>query len=271
MKRFTKITSPLYSYCTAKPRPSTASTFLTHFTQIPPVCVKDSSRSQRHIPDHRQHVSAVASVCNVNFPALKSCIFWSGRWPQVHIPTRCFHRLEFVSCLFFTRPEVEPNWEPLKGRCHGVWFPADVGTFPMLVVVHRSFGLFQACVSDIQTSSASRARDSSSARSSCQQGERWCNTLDLLSQPLGPHTLFASSATNKTWTLHTRKCFPDRPAQSRVSAGLIKSELTLTQIRPKVGVESLLSHGIKCCMRCKKYRSCSVFLFCFPILICKHP
>lgn len=184
--------------------------------------MKDSSCSQRHIPDHRQHVSAVASVCNVNFPALKYCITWSGHWPQVHIPTRCFHQLEFLSCLFFfTRPEVKPNWEPLKGRCHGVWFPTVHSRRCRYIPhargspgSHRSFGLFQACISDIQTSLVSRARDSSSARSSCQQGERWCNRLDLLSQPLGPHTHFLHSMPQIKRGNYTQ-CFPDRPAQSR--------------------------------------------------------
>lgn len=103
--------------------------------------MKDSSCSQRHIPDHRQHVSAVASVCNVNFPALKYCITWSGRWPQVHIPTRCFHRLEFLSCLFLPGPRWSQTESRSREDATAFDFPpsapADVGTFPMLVVVQE--------------------------------------------------------------------------------------------------------------------------------------
>lgn len=138
---------------------------LTHFTKIPLVCVKDSSRSQCHIPDHRQHVSAVASVCNANFPALKYCITWSGRWPQVHIPTRCFHRLEFLSCLFLSGPRWSQTESRSREDATAFDFPppapADVGTFPMLVVVQAIPGLHFWDPDVI----VSKARDSSSKRS----------------------------------------------------------------------------------------------------------
>lgn len=138
----------------------------------------------------------------------------------------------FYPAFFFFLPG--PKWSQTESRSgeDATAFdfppsaPMDVGTFPMLVVVQEVTAVLGYSRPAFLLSRRHRCpAPGIHPRRGARVNKESVDATDWTSFPSrSDHThFFASSATNKTWKLHTRKCFPDRPAQSWVSAGLIKS------------------------------------------------